>query len=227
MPTANGTMAIDYSRAVREFRELFVSMGTGTAFGAATSLSNDAASPYGVIGAHIPQTVWSWAAEFASLILDSGWAWAALAVAVGCRTTRWTHGAMAGMAALGAASLAYFACDALFQDVSLSWGELGFWWVASVLFGLPLGIVGVAMRRPGLIGLFAGLVVPLGATMQMIVLPPRPDSPAGAFARAAVCASAALAAIAFVIWWRNTNRRRHPTRVIRPWDAFDETLHRD
>ncbi|MFD4768607.1 hypothetical protein [Streptomyces niveus] len=34
--------------------------------------------------------------------------------------------------------------------------------------------MGAAIRRPGLIGLLAALTVPVGAAVQMMVLPPRP-----------------------------------------------------
>jgi hypothetical protein len=43
-------------------------------------------------------------------------------------------------------------------------------------FGSVLGVVGAAIRRPGLLGLLAALTVPLGAAAQMILMPPRPHA---------------------------------------------------
>lgn len=60
-----------------------VALAVGGAFGAATSLINNMSSPYGMIGSQIGDTDWRWAAEVASKLLDSGWAWAGLAIAAG------------------------------------------------------------------------------------------------------------------------------------------------
>ncbi|MFC7011593.1 hypothetical protein ACFQMH_07670 [Streptomyces viridiviolaceus] len=40
--------------------------------------------------------------------------------------------------------------------------------------GLLLGAVGATIRRPGAVGLLAALTVPVGAALQMVVLPPQP-----------------------------------------------------
>ncbi|SNS92435.1 hypothetical protein [Actinacidiphila glaucinigra] len=67
-----------------------------------------------------------------------------------------------------------------------------------LIFGPFLGMTGAAVRRPGLLGLLAALTVPVGAAVQMVVLPPRPHvtvAPAIAVAEAVVrTASAAGAA---------------------------------
>ncbi|MER5989284.1 hypothetical protein [Streptomyces sp. NPDC001787] len=48
------------------------------------------------------------------------------------------------------------------------------WLLVGLPFGLVLGGVGAAIRRPGVVGLLAALTVPVGAVVQMVVLPPRP-----------------------------------------------------
>ncbi|MFD1932117.1 hypothetical protein ACFSKW_11590, partial [Nonomuraea mangrovi] len=55
----------------------------GIAFGAGTSLVNALSSPYSLLGAPLDGTLWGGAAKVLSLLVDSGWAWAALAVGVG------------------------------------------------------------------------------------------------------------------------------------------------
>ncbi|SFN95928.1 hypothetical protein SAMN04487980_104035 [Streptomyces sp. cf124] len=116
-------------------------------------------------------TVWASAAKVLSLLLDAGWSWAALAVAMGwlARTPSW--GALAGALALIAATGAYYVTDAFVAGAGT---DMVTWWVVGLPFGLVLGAVGAAIRRPGLIGLLAALTVPMGAAVQMVVLPPRP-----------------------------------------------------
>jgi hypothetical protein len=86
------------------------------------------------------------------------------------------RGALVGALALIAASVAYNVTDAfvLGAPLALFATETLVWSAAGLLFGLVLGVVGAAMRRPGLIGLLAALTVPVGAAVQMVVMPPRP-----------------------------------------------------
>jgi hypothetical protein len=129
------------------------------------------------LGAPLTGTVWASAAKVLSLLMDVGWAWAALAVAMGWLAGTRIKGALVGALALFAASGAYYVTDAFARDepLALYATEMFTWWAASVLFGSVLGVVGAAIRRPGLIGLLAALTVPVGAAVQMAVLPPRPD----------------------------------------------------
>lgn len=72
--------------------------------------------------------------------------------------------------------------------------DLLYWGVASVVFGPVLGIVGASIRSPRIIGLLAELTVPVGAILQMIVLPPGWGlivHPAAMWARMIVCIAAA------------------------------------
>ncbi len=123
---------------------------------------------------------WSQAAEFASLILDSGWAWAATAVAVGWLVSRGVRpmaglllGALTGFVALLAATAVYDRLEALFQGGAGGGWRLQYWLILGVVLGPPLGAVGAAIRRPGLAGVLARLVVPVGAVLNVVLPPPR------------------------------------------------------
>lgn len=146
-------------------------LAAGAGFGAATSLINALSSPYGELGAPLRGTVWASAAKVLSLLVDAGWSWAALAVAVGWLAGTPIRGALVGALALIAATGAYYVTDAFASGAET---EMVRWGVAAVPLGLVLGAVGAAIRRPGLIGLLAALTVPVGAAVQMVVLPPRP-----------------------------------------------------
>ncbi|MFD4946647.1 hypothetical protein ACFWNT_29935 [Streptomyces sp. NPDC058409] len=139
-------------------------------------------------------TIWGKAAKVLSLLMDAGWSWAALAVAVGWLAGTWARGALVGALALFAATGAYYVTDAFV------WGagtDMVWWWIVGLPLGLVLGVVGAAIRRPGLIGLLAALTVPVGAAVQMVVLPPRPHltvTPSIILAEVIVWTAAALGA---------------------------------
>jgi hypothetical protein len=154
----------------------------------------------------------SQAAEFAGLILDAGWAWAATAVLAGWWVSRHVRpaagilrGALTGGLALGFATTSYYGADVLF-DGSAWWGVASrFWLIASVLIGPPLGVVGAAIGLPGPVGVVAALVVPAGAALQMAVLPPRT---AGLMAEPVQWSIWIAAAIATVLVARRFRSRR-------------------
>ncbi|MER6170312.1 hypothetical protein [Streptosporangium sp. NPDC001681] len=150
----------------------------GAGFGAITFLTKDASSPGGMIGRRLVDADWAWVvkvAEVASLLLDVGWAWAALAVAAGWLVGGLIRGAAAGTLALIAATAAYYCAKFALAEVPLAgqWSLMRYWWFASVLFGPMLGAAGASIRHPGVIGLFARSTVPIGAIVQMTFLPPR------------------------------------------------------
>ncbi|MFG2563258.1 hypothetical protein [Streptomyces sp. NPDC048496] len=169
-------------------------LAVGVGFGAATSLVNALSSPYGGLGDPLTGTVWAGAAKVLSLLMDAGWSWAALAVAMGWLAGTRALGALVGALALIAATGAYYVTDALV------WGagtDMVRWWVVGLPLGLALGAVGAAIRRPGLTGLLAALTVPVGAAVQMVVLPPRPHltlTPAIVLAEVIVWTASALGA---------------------------------
>ncbi|MFJ5224755.1 hypothetical protein [Streptomyces sp. NPDC088400] len=173
---------------------MLLGLVAGVGFGAATSLANALSSPYGGLGAPLVGTVWGGGAKVLSLLMDAGWSWAALAVAVGWLAGTGIRGALAGALTLTGATVAYYVTDAFVWDAG---GGMAVWLVVGLPFGLVLGAVGAAIRRPGLIGLLAALTVPVGAAVQMVVMPPRPHltlTPAIVLAEVIVWTAAVLGA---------------------------------
>ncbi|MBB4913358.1 hypothetical protein [Streptosporangium saharense] len=149
----------------------------GVGFGAVTSLVNAVSHHYADLESEAATISGASPIEIVSVMIDSGWAWAGAAVAVGWLVTRTNRssalarGAVAGVVALLAATAAYGFVDT-FQSGGPYMPEHPVWWVASVVFGAPLGAAGACAVRPGVVGLLARLVVPVGAAVQMVVLPP-------------------------------------------------------
>ncbi|MFF3129887.1 hypothetical protein ACFVRD_48870 [Streptomyces sp. NPDC057908] len=166
----------------------------GMGFGAVTSLVNALSSPYVELGMPFTGTVWAKAAKVLSLLMDAGWSWAALAVAMGWLAGTWVRGALVGALALVAATVAYYVTDVF---VSGAGTDMVTWLMVGLPFGLVLGVVGAAIRQPGLVGLLAALTVPVGAAVQMVVMPPRPHltlTPAIILAEVIVWTAAVLGA---------------------------------
>jgi hypothetical protein len=111
----------------------------------------------------------------ASMVLNSGSAWAALAVVGGWLIGRPLAGAVGGTVALVAAVVGYYAFGVLagdrtdvgFAGVS---GAVRMWALLAVVVGPALGLAGALVRRPGLVGLVAVLVVPVGVVVEMVGL---------------------------------------------------------
>lgn len=160
-----------------------------------------------------------------SIILDVGWAWAGLAVAAGWLVGRPARGALAGVSALLAATTAYYALDSVLRDepFSLYWPELQRWWLASVVAGAALGAVGAYVGRPGARGLLAGLVVPVGALVQMVTLPPGSGSlivtPEMRLAQAIVLVTSGVVAGAVLAHSFVAERRRRAASLTHRIDA--------
>ncbi len=156
----------------------------GLALGAIDSIVNHVPVWLGEVGtARAERGGWSQAAEFASLILDAGWAWAAVAVLAGWLSGRdsrpatgMLRGAVAGGLALVFATAAYYGADAVI-DGDVWWGmATQYWLIGSVLLGPALGAAGALTRPPCLAGILAALLVPAGAALQMVILPPPTES---------------------------------------------------
>ncbi|MFJ2897447.1 hypothetical protein ACIO87_21485 [Streptomyces sp. NPDC087218] len=187
-----------------------VSLAAGAGFGAVTSLVNALSSPYTEIGAPLKGTPGGKTAKVLSLLLDAGWAWAALAVAAGLLAGTLLRGALAGTLSLIAATAAYYLTDAYVADAE---SAMAYWAVAALLFGPALGAVGAAVRRPGPVGLCAALTVPLGAAAQMVVMPPRPHltpTPSIVLAEAVVWTGAVLGVVLAVRRFRAERRTVSP-----------------
>lgn len=103
----------------------------------------------------------------ATRVLNSGTAWAGLSVLAGWLVRRPIPAAAAGAGAGLLALLVHY-------GVGVGLGVLGTsafssnasWFVAAVVAGPSLGLVGATARRTDLLGLFARLVVPLGALLE-------------------------------------------------------------
>ncbi|MPQ99309.1 hypothetical protein GB931_15570 [Modestobacter sp. I12A-02628] len=90
----------------------------GAVFGATTSLVNALSSPYGQLA--LTDGPLRRLAVVASLLLDAGWAWAALAVAGGWLAGGVRRGALTGSLALLGAVPAYYVTDAAGRGEELS-----------------------------------------------------------------------------------------------------------
>jgi hypothetical protein len=158
------------------FRRLLAATLMGAGYGATASALNDLSSAYGDLGGALAGTPVQSMLRVLSTMTGAGWAWAALAVGVGwyLGTRRW--GAAAGALALTAATTTYYALDNLLRAEPILGSDIWIWCAAGLLLGPPLGAVGACARRPGLLGLLAALTVPVGAAVQMVVLPQGVDS---------------------------------------------------
>ncbi|GAA3137789.1 hypothetical protein GCM10010466_30860 [Planomonospora alba] len=215
----HGRRRQDRSRAARLAGIFVGAPAAGAGFGAATSLANAASHGYADLESEAYTTSgWS-IAEVVSVLLDSGWAWAGLAVAAGWslgragadRPAAPARAAAAGALALLAATAAYSVAETLRSGGPLSsWymAEPLVWWVTSVVFGAPLGAVGACIARPGVIGLLARLTVPVGAAVQMIVLPPGRNEVIAAVGKTIVWVAAAVSIGVVVIRFLGAQRRR-------------------
>ncbi|WCN79394.1 DUF6518 family protein [Micromonospora sp. LH3U1] len=193
----------------------------GTALGAVDSAVNHVPIWLGEVGmARADRGAWSQAAEFASLILDAGWAWAAVAVLAGWLVSRhmrpavgMLRGAAAGALTLVFATTAYYGMDVIFDGGA--WWDMRtrYWLIGSVVLGPVLGVAGTLIWRPRPAGALAALLVPAGAALQMVVLPPPAESLMAQPVRLAVWAFAAAAAV--LLAWAS-GRRRTSARSVRP-----------
>ncbi|MBB2901609.1 hypothetical protein FHR75_002424 [Kineococcus radiotolerans] len=138
-------------------------------------------------------------ARFGGSLLNAGWAWAGLAVLAGALVRTPRRAAAAGWLATSAALLAFALADALLRAVAPAATLRGdaTWWAASLLVCPVLGFLGSRVRDPGPLGLLARLLVPLGAALEALVLPPGPaGDPVAVAARAATWLLAAAGALA-------------------------------
>ena len=204
---------------MKVIRGVGVAAVLGAGFGAATSLLNDLSSPYGELGGRLVRARWTWVtdvAEVGSLLLDVGWAWAAVAVAAGWLVGAGAigRGAAAGAVSLMAATAAYFVMDSLLREESLAGylGEARYWLLASLMLGPLLGAVGASLVRAGVTGLLAGLIVPVGALVQILLVQPglAPGSRPAEVWALVILSAAAVACISLVVARFALQRRRVP-----------------
>jgi hypothetical protein len=173
------------------------------ALGALLGIATAAAD--GLSGGYPPNE----AARAASVILNAGSTWAALAVLAGWLVRGSVAGSIAGVAALLLAVLGYYGWGVLAGDrtaIGFSGvaGALRMWAVAAVVAGPVLGLAGATIRRGGWAGLLAGLVVPVGVLVEMLgIRGLGGDSfridPVLGFAQAAMVAAAVVAGCAVAL----------------------------
>lgn len=118
-------------------------------------------------------------ASVLTFVFNSGWAWAGIMVLGGWIGGTWRTAILTGILAELAACTAYFATDSWlrgepFTSYAL---ELSYWSLIALALGPGLGLVGAGARGRGLGALFAGLVVPFGAALEMVWLPRWPLDP--------------------------------------------------
>lgn len=105
-----------------------------------------------------------------SKLANSGTAWAGLGVLAGWLIRR---PALAFGAGIGASALALAAHYAAGQIIGVFepeiWSSNAMWFVAALVAGGPLGVVGATARRTDVLGLLARLVVPFAAGAEPFV----------------------------------------------------------
>ncbi|GAA4055380.1 hypothetical protein GCM10022214_03220 [Actinomadura miaoliensis] len=207
----------DSSGATRLVTPAMGALAVGAIFGAVTSLVNALSGHFADLESREATSSGASPLEVISVLLDSGWAWAGLAVATGWLVTRTEQnpraalatGAAAGALALIAATTAYSVVDTIRGAGAAHWyqSEPFFWWVAGVVFGPPLGAIGACIKRPTMIGLLARLTVPVGAAAQMLVLPPGRNDTITTIGQAVVGTAAAASIVFAVSHFFNAKRR--------------------
>ena len=131
-----------------------------------------AAAATDVVAGGIDQTG-AWRAL--DMLLNAGSVWAGLAVLCGWLLLTPGRGAVAGLLGLACAVAGYYAYGRISgdrADVGLGGlsGVIRVWAVAAVFAGPILGGVGALIRRAGVPGLVAALVVPVGTIAEMLLV---------------------------------------------------------
>ncbi len=103
--------------------------------------------------------------RFLGAVLNSGTAWAGVAVAAGAVLGRPRSAVVAGWLSGTVGLSAFYVVAARLHDLPLPAyaPRMAFWWAVALVCCAPLGFVGTLLRRRGTVGLLARLVVPWGA----------------------------------------------------------------
>ncbi len=132
---------------------------------ALASLAADVTLP-GELQGHLQG--WSFIRKSVTKVLNSGTAWASVAVIAGWHSRRWWAAFVAGIAA-AAGTLAVYYIAGVVTGLHPG-GMSGYWFqVALVLCG-PLGLVGWVAARRDWTGVMARLVVPVGAVAEALFM---------------------------------------------------------
>lgn len=106
-----------------------------------------------------------------SQLLNTGTIWAALAVISGWLMPRPVQAFVSGVLALLVALVVHYGVGSIFGMFDPTvWAENSYWFVAAVVTGGPLGVVGAIAHRPDSWGIAARLVVPVGALLEPFVI---------------------------------------------------------
>lgn len=106
-----------------------------------------------------------------SKLVNSGTVWGGLLILAGWFVRRPLHAALAGVVAGEVALVVHYGLGHLFEIYQADiWGSNWYWFLAPVIVGVPLGLIGAAARREDRWGLMAQLVVPIAAIVEPIAL---------------------------------------------------------
>jgi hypothetical protein len=106
-----------------------------------------------------------------SKLLNAGTVWAGLGVLSGWLVRRPVQAAAAGTVSCLLALVAHYGLGRVLGlfDAGV-WADNSSWFVAAIILGGPLGLVGAIARRSDLWGLAARLVVPVAAILEPIAI---------------------------------------------------------
>lgn len=173
---------------------LTVAVVVGLLFGAAATLLNTPPNDY--ILDDSPRRV-------ASLVVNSGAAWAGTGVLGGWLLGSALRGLVGGPVALVAAVVAYYLLGAVVgsENPDGSADQIALFSLISLLAGLVLGAVGGTIRRRDVPGLVAALVVPVGVCAEIwrsfiVELQPDPARPAADIVLLTLAVAGAAVAVA-------------------------------
>lgn len=132
-----------------------------------------AAAAFGAVNAVLDSTSTT-PTRFLGAVLNSGTAWAGVAVAAGALLGRPRSAVVAGWLGGTVGLSAFYVVAAPLHDLPLSAcaPRIAFWWAVALVCCAPLGFAGTLLHRPGTVGLLVRLVVPLGAVAEALLHPP-------------------------------------------------------
>lgn len=148
-----------------------------------------------------------------SKVLNSGTAWAGLAIAAGWCVHRPLRAAMAAVLSCELALVVHYSLGIAAGQMAPSiWSDNKSWFVGALILGAPLGLAGSLARRRDAPGLIARLLIPAGAIAEpfiMNMLPPTEALPwparlAGGVAGILLLTFGLTSAYLVVQHWRRT-----------------------
>lgn len=106
-----------------------------------------------------------------SKLVNSGTIWAGLGILSGWLVRRAPQAFVAGIAACTFALLTHYGLGRFFGVFTTDvWASNSYWFLAALVAGGPLGLIGAVARQASLLGLAARLVVPVAAILEPFVV---------------------------------------------------------